>query len=103
MDAADFTHDHADVDTLTFGCAGCVERVRLDQDVAYARDLEIPKRKPTNDPQIRAVVNAWGLPWDKTVTRIMRWCETEGVDDLRVEHVLQVADIERNGPTLFDE
>ena len=38
-------HDHADADRLTFGCAGCIARVREDQRLAAI--AELPLRKLT--------------------------------------------------------
>lgn len=102
MKADDFEHDHDEPGRLTIGCPGCVERVRLDQDIAAATDGELPKRRPTNDTQIAAVVRAWDLKWDATVVRLMRWCDLHGVgDEMQLDAVLKAAEIERKGKTLW--
>ena len=52
-------HDHNDLGTLTFGCAGCIERVKIDQDVAAVMAGDFPTRPPLTEYQIMSVVNHW--------------------------------------------
>jgi hypothetical protein len=52
-------HTHADTESLTVGCSGCVERVRLGEDYNAALRGEVPPRRPKFEHQMVACVHAW--------------------------------------------
>lgn len=78
---------------LTIGCPACIDRVKLDQDVAAAASGEIPPRSPIHGrDQIAAVVRAWVTQWEEhgiaiddepdddqlwslVVVRCIEWCD----------------------------
>jgi len=51
-------HSHFNPGRLTFGCPACVERVKLDQDVAAASELATPPRPPFGGKQVEKCCRA---------------------------------------------
>lgn len=51
-------HRHFNPGRLTFGCPACVERVKLDQDVAAAAELDIPPRRAFDPKQVEKCCRA---------------------------------------------
>lgn len=54
-------HTHDDPAQLHIGCPGCIERVRLDQDIAGALHGRVPARRPVDRMHVRLVMYALGL------------------------------------------
>ena len=51
-------HSHDEPQRLHIGCGACIERVKLDQDIAAVSAGEMPNRPPTDNTQIEALMRA---------------------------------------------
>ena len=54
-------HTHDDPAQPHIGCPGCIERVRLDQDIAAALEGTLPARRPLDRMHVRLVTIAYGF------------------------------------------